>query len=181
MQRFARILLCVACGACFATIASADVTIRLPTPPVPIIVPEPPLFLLPPALGFRVAVDTPHDLYEIDKRFYVFKQNAWYAGPRYNGPWQPIRFEQLPPGLRKHRAGEIRRERDREYEHYRKEGKGYRGKPYRPEHYDEHDHQDRDRHKERKNKHDRDDDRDDRDRDDDHGKHGKKGRGGHDH
>lgn len=158
MNRLVRILLCAACSACFATAAVADVTIRVPTPPlppVPIIVPEPPLFLLPPALGFRVAVDTPHDLYEIDNRFYVYKQNAWYAGPRYNGPWQPIPFEQLPPRLRKHRAGEIHRERDREYEHYRSEGKGYRGQTYRPERYDDHAHDHEhahDKHKE-KDKH----------------------------
>lgn len=107
--------------------------IKIPLPPVPIIVPDPPLFLLPPQLGFRVAVDSPYDLFLVDQRYYVFKDRAWYVGPAYNGPWKAIGIERLPPGLRKHRLQFIRGERDREYRRYRGERDYDRKHGYRPE------------------------------------------------
>lgn len=126
--------------------------IRIPLPPVPIIVPEPPLFLLPPQLGFRVAVDTPHDLFIVDSRYYICKDKLWYFGPGYNGPWKPISFDRLPPGLRKHRLDAIRSERDREHRRYREERDYDRKRAYRPERHRDHD----DRHK-KKHQHDKDD------------------------
>ena len=113
--------------------------IKIPLPPVPIIVPDPPLFLQPPQLGFRVAVDTPYDLFIVDNRYYVIKDRVWFVGPGYNGPWQSIGFDRLPPGLRKHQLREIRLERDHELRRYREERDYDRRRAFRPErrHHDD--------------------------------------------
>lgn len=167
MTRFVR--LCLTALLCFglATAASAgDINIRLPMPPLPIFVPEPPLFLVPPTLGFHVSVDTPDDIFFVDQRYYVPKGDIWYVGPGYNGPWQTIKVDRLPPGLRKHHHDEIRRERDREYKRYHDEGEGYHGKKYRPEKNHGHD---KDKNKS-KSKNEDNGKHDDHGHDDDHGK-----------
>lgn len=100
----------------------------------PIVVDEPPLFLtLSPFAGLRVAVGIPYDMFFVEGRYYVFRDNIWHVGPGYNGPWKIIQHNHLPPGLIKHRHGDLIRERDREYERYRHDGDGYRGEKYRPE------------------------------------------------
>jgi hypothetical protein len=100
--------------------------------PAPIIVPEPPLFLLPPHLGFDVAVGVDFDMFHIDGRFYQCREGHWYVAPRYDGPWEGIGPKHLPPGLAKKRYTEIIRLRDAEYVRYRKEKDHYHGKTYRP-------------------------------------------------
>jgi hypothetical protein len=105
-----------------------------PGPPVPVIVNEPPLFLVPASLGFWVAVGVPYDMVFIDGRYYLFHGNYWHVSSRHHGPWSPVLHEHLPPGLRKHKYSKIRDHRDREYYRYEKEGGRYRGQAYRPEH-----------------------------------------------
>src|SRR5512133_107785 len=100
MTPFTRLALAVLlCLGLVGAAGAGDLTIKLPVPPLPIFVPEPPLFLLPPQLGFHVSVDTPDDIYLVNKRYYVPKGKVWYVGPGYNGPWQIIDIERLPPGL----------------------------------------------------------------------------------
>lgn len=99
---------------------------------VPIIVHEPPLFLVPPAIGLQVAVGIPYDMVFIDGRYYASHGDAWYVGHHYNGPWTVIGHDRLPSGLRKHKLAKIREHREKEYRHYRKDKEKYRGKPYRP-------------------------------------------------
>lgn len=130
MKRFTLLLAAFALLA--PGVAGAD-GIRIPLPPVPIIVPDPPLFLVPPQLDFKVAVDSPYDLFLIDNRYYVFKDRSWYVGPAYGGPWKPILFERLPTSLRKHKLHFIRGERDREYHRYRQDRHYDRSRAYRPE------------------------------------------------
>ncbi|MBE0598386.1 MAG: hypothetical protein IH614_14045 [Desulfuromonadales bacterium] len=106
--------------------------------PVPIIVPEPPLFLVPPTLGFRVAVDVPYDLVYIDGRYYSYRDRSWHVGPNYHGPWTVVR-DRLPYGLRKYKVSQIRDHREKEYRHYQKDKHRYKGESYRP-HRDGDDH-----------------------------------------
>jgi hypothetical protein len=100
--------------------------------PAPIIVPTPPLFLVPPDLGFEVAVGVNFDMFHIDGRFYQCREGYWYAAPRYDGPWEGVGPKHLPPGLAKKRYTEIIRLRDVEYVRYQKEKDHYHGKSYRP-------------------------------------------------
>lgn len=99
----------------------------------PIIVEEPPLFLVPPELGFEVAVGVAFDMFHIDGRFYLCREGRWYAAPYYDGPWQGVGPKHLPPGLAKKRYAEILRYREVEYSRYKKHGRHYRGQSYRPE------------------------------------------------
>lgn len=110
-----------------------DLNIHLGSPPaVPIIVEEPPLFLVPASLGFQVAVGVPYDMFLIDSRYYLCKGKVWYVAPGYDGPWTAIRHDRLPPGLAKRRHADLIALRDEEYRHYRQEGERYRGKVYHP-------------------------------------------------
>lgn len=101
--------------------------------PAPVIVSDPPLFLTPPELGFQVAVGVACDIFRIDGRFFQCREGRWYASSQYDGPWQGVDPRQLPPGLAKKRYEDMLRLRDAEYARYRKDGKHYNGKAYRPE------------------------------------------------
>ncbi len=105
-----------------------------PAPPVaaPVVIEEPPEFVSPPALGFYVAVGVPYDLYFAGNSYYVCRGNVWYRSPRYNGPWDVVRYRALPPGLRKHRLEKIRYLRDEEYRAYRADADHYHGRHFRP-------------------------------------------------
>lgn len=104
----------------------------IPVPPL-IVLPAPPEFILPPALGFYAAVGVPYDLFLLGKTYYLYRDNAWYNAPYYNGPWQHIESRQLPPGLRKHKYEQIRYYRDEEYSNYQDDQDGYRGRHFKPD------------------------------------------------
>jgi hypothetical protein len=110
------------------------VSIPVPVTPVapPIVMEEPPDFVSPPSLGFYVAVGVPYDLYFVGNNYYTCKENVWYRSPRFNGPWDVVRYRAIPPGLRKHRLEKIRYFRDEEYRAYRKGADHYRGRHFRP-------------------------------------------------
>lgn len=91
-----------------------------------------PDFIMPPSLGFYVAVGTPYDLYRVNNNYYVFHDNAWYRGAYYNGPWRAVNYRQLPQSLRRHNHEDIRAIRDKEYGHYRENRNSYRGKYFKP-------------------------------------------------
>jgi hypothetical protein len=98
----------------------------------PIIVEEAPLFLVPPTLGFQVAVGVPYDMFLIDGRYFLCREKVWFAAPGYGGPWGVIPHDRLPPGLAKRRYTEIIALRDEEYGHYKRDRDHYKGKAYRP-------------------------------------------------
>jgi hypothetical protein len=108
--------------------------------PAPIIVNEPPLFLVPPSLGFQVAVGVPYDMFLISGRYYLCKEKAWYVAPGYGGPWTGIQRDRLPPGLAKRKYAEIIALRNEEYGHYKRDRDQYKGKAYRPGKAEKEDH-----------------------------------------
>lgn len=122
-----------------------DLNIRIGNrSPAPIIVDEPPLFLVPEALGFQVAVGVPYDMFRIDGRYYLCKDEIWYAAAGYGGPWVVLQRDRLPPGLAKRRYAEIIALRNEEYGHFKRNRAHYRRNHdhYRKD-YDR-DHRDRD-------------------------------------
>ncbi|WP_303720889.1 hypothetical protein [Malonomonas rubra] len=129
--------LCWVLGTAPAWSANVNININVGAPVgVPIIFPEPPLFLAPVPLGFQVAVGVPYDLFRVDGRFYLFFDNVWHVGSGYNGPWQVVHHDHLPRGLRRQRLRDIRTYRDHEYVVYNRDKALYRGGSYRPERYD---------------------------------------------
>jgi hypothetical protein len=91
----------------------------------PVVIDEPPEFISPPELGFYVAVGVPYDLYFTGNQYYLCRGNVWYAGPRYDGPWAPVRYRALPWTLRRYPHEKIRYYRDAGYRHYRAGGNPY--------------------------------------------------------
>lgn len=103
------------------TIGSQPVPVRYepvyaPTAP-PVVIAEPPRFVLPPDLGFRVAVDIPYDLFLVGNRYYLCRDRAWYRAPSYRGPWIAVDRRGLPWELRRHQVATIREYRDRQWRH----------------------------------------------------------------
>ena len=107
----------------------------VPPPPRPVdfVIEEPPTFVAPQPLGFYVAVGVPYDLFYVGNTYYVYRDNGWYRGRSYNGPWAAVSYRSLPPGLRRHRMERIRMIRDEEYGHYRDDRDHYRGRHFRPD------------------------------------------------
>jgi hypothetical protein len=135
MKHFCRTLLAVAVVAVLLTSAAwgevnVDVNIRIPGPRI--VLSGPPDFIMPPSLGFYVAVGVPHDLYRVNNIYFLYHDNRWYRGTYYNGPWRAVKHNQLPQSLRRHNHDEIRAIRDEEYRHYRDNRNSYRGKYFKP-------------------------------------------------
>jgi len=145
MKKICLILLAAAIGGASPAIAGDvgfDLNLHIgDRSPAPIIVQEPPLFLVPATLGFQVAVGVPYDMFHIDSVFYLCKEKVWYEAHSYSGPWTVIRRERLPPGLAKRRYAEILSLRDEEYGRYKRDHDHYRGKTYRPGKGDRDDHE----------------------------------------
>ncbi len=117
--------------------AEVNVNVNVGLPPLPappqIVIAEPPEFILPPALGFYVAVGIPQDIFLVGNTYYLYNDRGWYEGRHFNGPWRYTERRQLPPGLRKHKFERIRHYRDEEYRRYRVDHNNYRGKRFKPE------------------------------------------------
>ena len=101
--------------------------------PYPVVIEQPPVFIVPPRLGFYVGVDIPYDMFYISGRYYLYHGNSWYLAPDYNGPWRVVKYKSLPPGLRKHKLERIRSYRDDEYHVYAAERDHYRGRHFKPD------------------------------------------------
>ncbi len=116
---------------------SINVGNRPPVDPVyvnpQVAIEAPPEFIMPPALGFYVAVGVPYDMMFISNVYYLHKGDVWYRAPHYNGPWVVVPYKALPPGIRRHRFERIRYYRDEEYRRYREDEKHYHGRHFRPE------------------------------------------------
>ena len=137
-------------GAPPVVVAPPPVVVAPPPPPVverEIYIDDieaPPDFVYPDRLGFYVAVGVPYDMFYVGSSYYLFRDNVWYRGPYYGGPWRAVSYRALPPGLRRHRFERIRYYRDEEYRHYRHDRDRYRGRWFRPERdWREHRHEDR--------------------------------------
>jgi len=118
--------------------ASPAVVVPAPPPPVyhasPVIIEEPPLFLEPPELGFHVAVGIPYNMFFVGSTYYLYRGNAWYMAPHYNGPWAVTRYQSLPPKLRRYPFEKIRYYRDEGYRDYSQTHRPYWGShQFRPE------------------------------------------------
>ena len=124
-----------------APVAEAAPPASLPPPPPVVVSPAPPQVVLgaPPrfiystALGFYVAVETPHDLIFLDRRYYLLSDGVWYMAPYYDGPWMMVKAGRLPVVLHRFRYEEIRRHRDFEYHAFLHDRKHYHGRWYVPE------------------------------------------------
>jgi hypothetical protein len=136
MKRFFRTVLAVVVVALsLASVAwgEVNVNVNIGIPGPRIVLSSHPDFIMPPSLGFYVAVGTPYDLYRVNNNYYVFQNNAWYRGAYYNGPWQVVNHQQLPQSLRRHNHEQIRAIREEEYRHYRENPNSYRGKHFKPD------------------------------------------------
>jgi hypothetical protein len=117
-----------------------------PPPPAPVVIaPAPPVvfrapprFIYSPALGFYVAVETPHDVVFLDGRYYLWRNGFWYRASYYNGPWIVLRAGRVPPPLHRFGHEEIRRHRDIEYHAYLHDQHHYHGRWHVPEERREH-------------------------------------------
>ncbi len=135
MKHLCGTLLAVAVAA--VSLASAawgavDVNVNVGIPGPRIVMSGPPDFIMPPSLGFYVAVGVPHDLYRVGNIYFLFHDNGWHRGTYFNGPWRAVNHSQLPQSLRRHNQDEIRVIRDEEYRHYRDNRVSYRGKHFKP-------------------------------------------------
>lgn len=92
-----------------------------------------PHFIFPIELGFGVAVGIPYDLFYLSDTYYLCKDNVWYAGNTYIGPWVVNNYESLPPSLRQYRIAKVRAFRDRDYLRFHEQKEAYKGKHFRPE------------------------------------------------
>ncbi len=93
---------------------------------------EPPIFIAPRALGFYTAVGVPYDLFYFDFNYYLCQGNSWYIASGYRGPWAAIRYEKLPPGLRRHKYNRIIAIRNQEFKRYSRNHGHYDGWYFRP-------------------------------------------------
>jgi hypothetical protein len=109
------------------------VPVPAPRPPVDFVIEEPPTFIVPQPLGFYVAVGVPYDLFYTGNAYFIYRDNAWYRGRTYNGPWAAVSYRSLPPGLRRQRMDRIRVIRDEEYGRYRDDEDHYGGRRFRPD------------------------------------------------
>lgn len=93
----------------------------------PVVIAAPPQFIMPPQLGFYVAVGVPYDFYYYGGRYYQPRGNVWYSSPYYNGPWVKVHHKNVPYGLRKYPANKVHYYRDNYYQkHHDRPGPGYR-------------------------------------------------------
>ncbi|SNB45766.1 hypothetical protein [Geobacter sp. DSM 9736] len=118
-------------------------------PPPVVVIEEPPEFIIPPSLGFYVAVGVPYDLFYVSGAYYLYRDNGWYRASYYDGPWMRVKYKHLPPGLRRHKFDRIRAYRDQEVRIYEVDRDRYRGRHFRPE-WREHRRHDHDHSKDRR-------------------------------
>lgn len=105
--------------------------VYVPAPP-PVVIVEPPQFVLSPSLGFYVAMGIPYDLFYVGNRYYLSRDGAWYGGASYRGPWTTVQYRSLPRELRRYPVATIRHQRDRDYRHWCNDDHG-RWRSFRPD------------------------------------------------
>ena len=105
-----------------------NANINIGNEPPQIALVEEPEFISPPSLGFFVAVGIPYDMFYINSSYYLHRDNAWFRGSSYNGPWIGVRDDRrLPRGLRKYKYERIISIRDEEYGIFQRDRDHYKG------------------------------------------------------
>jgi len=102
----------------------------------PVVIERPPLFLLPPRLGFYVAAGVGYDMFYLGNRYYLNNGNIWYSSPYYNGPWVTVSYNAIPYQIRRYPINRIHYYRDVHYRKYRYEKDRYHYKHFQPKYRD---------------------------------------------
>lgn len=103
----------------------------------PVAISGPPLFIVPPRLGFYVAAGVGYDMFFVGNNYYLYHGNAWYSSPYYNGPWVVVNYKAVPYEIRRHPFKQIHYYRDHHYRKYFYGRDHYNHKYYKPK-YREH-------------------------------------------
>jgi len=93
-----------------------------------------PVFVLPPELGFYVAVGVPYDLFFYNNSYYIYRGNIWYYSSYYNGPWSRMYHSNIPYVFNRYPFERIRHYRDSYYGRYQRYGTWDGYKHFRPGH-----------------------------------------------
>ena len=105
-----------------AQAAEVHINVNIGAPP-PIIVHSAPRMVYLPQPALYAAVGIPYDLYFVGGRYYYSGGDHWYWAPGYGGPWSPVVYRSLPPGLQRYKVVRLREFRDYEYRVYRSSGR----------------------------------------------------------
>jgi len=100
----------------------------------PVVTEAAPVFVLPPELGFYVAVGVPYDLFFYNNSYYVYRGNIWYYSSYYNGPWSRMYHSNIPYVFNRYPFERIRHYRDSYYGRYQRYGSWDGYKHFRPGH-----------------------------------------------
>lgn len=94
----------------------------------PVAVAEAPVFIMPPELGFYVAVGVPYDLFFYNNSYYICRGNIWYSSSYYNGPWTSVYYNNVPYLFNRLPFERVHHYRDTYYGRYQRYGtwEGYR-------------------------------------------------------
>jgi hypothetical protein len=109
----------------------APVIVREPVPTAVFAIDDDVNFVYPAQLGFYVAVGVPYDLFYVRNNYYLFRDGRWFRAPGSHGPWAAARYQELPPGLRRHDIARIRAYRSTEYDSYRRDRDHYHGRHFK--------------------------------------------------
>lgn len=104
----------------------------------PVAYEEAPEFIMPPELGFYVAVGIPYDLFFYNNFYYVCRGNIWYSAPYYNGPWSRIYYGDIPYVFNRFPFERIHHFRDHYYGRYQRYGAWDGFRHFRPGHHGGH-------------------------------------------
>lgn len=99
----------------------------------PVVIERPPLFLLPPSLGFYVAAGVGYDMFYLGTSYYLHHGNIWYSSPYYNGPWVTVGYKAIPYEIRRHPFKQIHYYRDFHYRKYSYEKDRYKYRHFQPQ------------------------------------------------
>lgn len=99
----------------------------------PVALESAPDFVMPPELGFYVAVGVPYDMYFYNNSYWVNRGNIWYSSAYYNGPWSRIYYSNVPYVFNRYPFERVRHYRDSYYGRYRQHGTWQGYNHFRPE------------------------------------------------
>jgi hypothetical protein len=102
----------------------------------PVVAEVAPEFVLPPELGFYVAVGVPYDLFYYNNSYWINRGNLWYNSAYYNGPWTQIYYSNIPYVFNRFPFERIRHYRDSYYGRYQRYGAWEGYNHFRPGHRD---------------------------------------------
>ncbi len=83
----------------------------------------PPAFVFVPQMQAYVAENSPFPVFYATGGYYLFRDNVWYIGPSYNGPWQYARV--IPMQLRRFHAEQWHYWQEKAHEYHRRPNWNY--------------------------------------------------------